>query len=268
MKISIVIPVYNDKHYLGACLEALENQTVKPFEVIVVDNNSPDGSIEIAKKYTFVTVIHEPRQGIVFARDAGFNEASGDILARIDSDSILPPDWVEKVGKAFSERTNMMAFTGAPDFYDAPMSGMLNICQVFIYQRLQRLITGTYMLWGANMALRREAWVCAKEHVSSRVDLDEDIDLSLCMHDLGHEIHFDSGLKVKASAMRGRYGLIKTASYLSSWPKDYFHHKMYFRGLLVAILSAIFVVFTSPLLLINDFINLKDHLISSHRDQS
>lgn len=268
MKISIIIPVYNDKHYLGACLKSIEEQTLKPYEVIVVDNNSNDGSVEIASNYSFVQVVQEPKQGIVFARNTGFEEATGDILARIDSDSILPANWVEKIDKAFSESPSIMAYTGAPDFYDAPMAGILNVCQVLIYQKLQRLITGTYMLWGANMALRREAWLAVKKHVSSRVDLDEDIDLTLSLHNLGYEIQFDQSLKVKASAMRGRYGLFNTVSYLSSWPRDYIHHKMYIRGLFVAILSALFVVITSPLLLFNDIIGLRDRLTSSHHDQS
>src|SRR5487761_1699776 len=97
MKISIVIPVYNEADNLSACLDAISNLEVMPYEVIVVDNNSTDNTVAIANLYDFVTVAHESRQGVVHARTKGFNLAKGDIIARIDADSVLPYDWTINV---------------------------------------------------------------------------------------------------------------------------------------------------------------------------
>src|SRR4051812_9489646 len=97
MKISIVIPVYNEAQNLDACLRAIARQTTAAYEVIVVDNNSTDGSLAVAQTFPFVTVITERRQGIVHARDRGYNAARGDIIARIDADSLLPKDWLEHI---------------------------------------------------------------------------------------------------------------------------------------------------------------------------
>src|SRR5579885_2506952 len=95
LRISLVIPAHNEESHLAACLDAVAAQTVRPFEVIVVDNNSSDATAEVARSYSFVRVVREPRQGLAFARDAGFDAARGELIGRIDADTLLPPNWVE-----------------------------------------------------------------------------------------------------------------------------------------------------------------------------
>ncbi len=92
MSISVVIPVYNQAHLTERCLVSLLENSLIAKELFVVDNNSTDRTVEIARKYSFVKVISEKHQHQVFAQAAGFNVANGDILGRIDADSILPPD--------------------------------------------------------------------------------------------------------------------------------------------------------------------------------
>src|SRR5437868_10767389 len=101
LTLSIVIPAYNEENYLKACLDSVAKQSLKPDEVIVVDNNSTDRTVEIAKRYKFVKVLYEKRQHQVFAQATGFNAAKGEILGRIDADSILSPDWAKKIIAAF-----------------------------------------------------------------------------------------------------------------------------------------------------------------------
>ncbi len=105
LSLSLVIPAYNEERHLAACLDAVSRQAVMPSEVIVVDNNSTDRTAEIARSYPFVRVVQEPRQGIVFARNAGFDAARGDIIGRIDADTIIPSDWTKHV-LAFFCRAN------------------------------------------------------------------------------------------------------------------------------------------------------------------
>jgi len=56
--ISIIIPAYNEERYLGRCLDAIAAQSVRPYEVIVVDNNSSDDTAKVAQRYPFVTLLH------------------------------------------------------------------------------------------------------------------------------------------------------------------------------------------------------------------
>lgn len=88
--VSVIIPAYNEEQCLPARPNALAAQTVKPFEVIVVDNASTDKTAEVAARYPFVTVLREPERGRVFARKAGFRHASGTILADLMPTPLYP----------------------------------------------------------------------------------------------------------------------------------------------------------------------------------
>lgn len=245
MKVSIVIPVYNEEDYLTACLEAVDKQTRKPDEVIVVDNNCTDDTLKIARRYGFVRVIKEPRQGTVFARDTGFKAAKGDILARIDADTRIPPDWTEKLLSAF-DGPDTAAVTGPPRFYDASPSWFFDSSQILFYQRFQRLLAGTYVLWGANMAIRRKVWQDVAPLCAERLDIDEDIDLSFWLHRKGLKVRYLSDLSVGASLQRGRTGLVYTARYLSTWPRDYLLHRMYMRAIIIYTLVWLMVLAALP----------------------
>lgn len=245
MKVSIVIPVYNEERWLADCLEAVAKQSSMPGEVIVVDNNSTDGTLKIARRYRFVRVIREPRQGTVFARDAGFQAAQGDILARIDADTLIPPDWVAKVAQAF-EDPDTAAVTGPPRFYDAKPAWFFDSSQVLFYQRFQRLLTGTYVLWGANMAIRRGVWRQIAPLCAERLGIDEDIDLSFCLHAKGLKIRYLPDLWAGASLQRGRTGVAYTARYLATWPRDYLLHRMYLRVIPIYVLVGLMVLAEVP----------------------
>src|SRR5579883_2638923 len=119
LHISLVIPAYNEEQYLGACLDAVAAQTVMPDEVIVVNNNSTDRTVEIAKEYPFVTLLHEKRPGLRFTRNTGMDAATGDVIGRIDADTTLSPGWCEELHKLFADSA-VHAATGSAYYYDMP----------------------------------------------------------------------------------------------------------------------------------------------------
>lgn len=199
LTLAIVIPVYNEEGYLNACLDSIVSQTIKPDEVIVVDNNSSDSSVEIASRYDFVTVLHEERQHQTFAQATGFNHARSDILGRIDADSILSPDWVKNIKNGFAVNPNVIAITGDADPYDT-YSKPLSLFFFHAYYAIARKIAGHRLLWGANMALRRDAWDEVKDKVRLKADIWEDYDLAFCLARLGSgQIIFMSGIPVGVS---------------------------------------------------------------------
>ena len=87
-------------------------QTVKPYEIIVVDNNCSDTTVDIAKCFEGIKIVSEPRQGLTYARDCGFNTATGDILARIDADTVVPKNWVERVVNEFIDNPELSGVGG------------------------------------------------------------------------------------------------------------------------------------------------------------
>lgn len=193
LTLTLVIPVYNEEDYIAFCLRSIENQSVTPDEVIVVDNNSTDKTVEIAGKFGFVKILKEPRQHQVFAQAAGFNAATSEILGRIDADSILPVDWVKNVKQALADE-NTVAVTGGPEPYDVILiRGGKFIFYTFSF--LVRVVAGHWMLWGSNCAFRRSAWQKIKGQMLMRDDIWEDYDLAMCLEKYGH-IRFLKKLKV------------------------------------------------------------------------
>lgn len=95
-KLSIIVPVYNVEKYLRKCVDSILNQTLVDFEVILIDDGSPDncGKIcdEYAKKDNRVRVIHKENGGLSSARNRGINIAKGKYITFVDSDDFLGVD--------------------------------------------------------------------------------------------------------------------------------------------------------------------------------
>lgn len=118
ISVSVVIPMHNAKHTISECLLALDQQNKRPDEVIIVDNNSKDGSYEIVKQgsksYTNLNIIlsTQIKQGPAAARNTGISLASGKIIAFIDSDCIPNKDWIRNIKKIFHEDEDLDAVGG------------------------------------------------------------------------------------------------------------------------------------------------------------
>lgn len=98
--VSVVMPIYNAEKYLAQAIESVLNQTLKEFELILVNDGSTDRSAEIceayAKKDERIQLIHQSNGGICAARNAGLKVATGEYLAFIDNDDVYLPDLLEE----------------------------------------------------------------------------------------------------------------------------------------------------------------------------
>ena len=199
LTLSIVIPVYNEQHHIAACLDAITAQTVLPHEVLVVNNNCTDQTVKIAKTYPFVRVVNEKRQGRGWARTAGFNAANGAIIGRIDADSRLASNWVERVLAQFAEDDSLFGITGLGRTYSLPhVPWFKSTLQSLVYFWFVQGTFKTVTMWGANMAVRREAWRAVKNSVcEDDAKVHEDQDISLCMAARGLKIIKDNALLVE-----------------------------------------------------------------------
>src|SRR3989344_412653 len=230
LTLAIVIPVYNEEARLSQCLDAIAAQTLKPDEVIVVDNNSTDASAEVAAQYKFVRLIHEKRQGVLFAARAGFDAANSEIIGRIDVDTRLPASWLQQVHDYFLSHPGVDAVTGNCYFYDFPLRRFFRIIHHGVYYSLQKLISGTEILWGSNMAIKRSAWRGVSAECLTRPEIPEDIDLSLHLQDKGFVIRRFPPLVAEVSLRRGNFGPVSIVSYLWPWPLTYWANKRYLQA--------------------------------------
>lgn len=100
VKVTVVIPVYNVKPYLRQCLDSIVNQTLKEIEIICVDDESTDGSLEILQEYAAkdkrIQIIKQKNAGAGAARNNGIRHATGKYLSFLDSDDFFELDMLEK----------------------------------------------------------------------------------------------------------------------------------------------------------------------------
>jgi glycosyltransferase involved in cell wall biosynthesis len=199
--LSLVVPMYNEEDYLAHCLDAIARQTIAPHEVIIVDNNSTDKTLDIAKRYPFVRILHEPEPGVLAARTRGFSAARGDIIGRIDADTILNETWVAQVLDFFTQ-SDAAAVTGPVEVYDLPFARHNYRLDNFIRRHVIRFGGRTPLLFGANMAIRRSAWQAIKRSLCVRRDLHEDIDMAIHLQQAGHRVAYDAHLRPQMSSRR------------------------------------------------------------------
>lgn len=156
-KVSLVIVAYNEEKYIGACLEhVIKNNNGKFFEIIVVDNASTDKTAEIAKSFPGVRVVREDRKGVTRARQRGFMESTGDIVANIDADTQMPKGWYDKVVEEFNKNKKLVCLSGPYIYYD------VSVWQSFLVRLYWYLAVPVYwiigyMAIGGNFAIQRDA---------------------------------------------------------------------------------------------------------------
>lgn len=120
---SIVIPAHNESASIGQTVRAVLRQSYRDFEVIVVDNLSTDDTVAqvqaLAAADTRVRVISCPTKGILYARDAGYRAAQGDIIVQLDANAFpRSTTWLTRAAHYF-ENQSVVAIAGPYDLYDA-----------------------------------------------------------------------------------------------------------------------------------------------------
>lgn len=219
LRVSIIIPAFNEESVLRQCLIAAVYQSVPAHEIIVVDNMSSDSTADIVRQVQLEfpeRPIHlhsqDQDQGLIPTRNYGLDRATGELLGRIDADSVLEPDWVEQVQRVFHD-PDVQAATGPVVYYDMPLRRFGLKADDKMRQFMLRLAKHQYhFLFGSNMALRRSAWETIRAEVCcDREDqMHEDIDLSLHLAEHHLKIKYSPHMISGMSARR-----------LQDSPKDY-----------------------------------------------
>jgi len=157
MRISLVIPAFNEEAYLGGCLDSVLASGGRFHEIIVVDNASTDGTAEVAAARPGVRVVYEAKKGLLAARQRGYQEATGDVVGYIDADTRMPKGWWQRANDVLSTRPDVVALSGPARYWDAkPWQRFFLALLWRVSAPLAYRLVG-YMIYGASFAVRRSA---------------------------------------------------------------------------------------------------------------
>jgi cellulose synthase/poly-beta-1,6-N-acetylglucosamine synthase-like glycosyltransferase len=167
-RLSFVIPAFNEDVLIGRCLEALTCEIARSgcnAEIAVVNNASTDDTANIASRFPLVRVVEEPKKGIVYARHRGFVETTGELVANLDADTVMPKGWIDTVLDEFDGNRNLVALSGPIEYYDLPgwqqalVHGTYVVAYLF-HLLLSALRVGS-VVQGGNFVIRRSSWEAA-----------------------------------------------------------------------------------------------------------
>jgi glycosyltransferase involved in cell wall biosynthesis len=169
MKISFVVPAYNEETLLKRSLPAIRDEILRAgqklgvdAEIIVVNNASTDSTREVAESIEGVQVVDEPRKGLVQARWCGFEHSSGDLVANIDADTIIPAGWLTEVMRQFEKSKTLVALSGPYVYYGVPrrvnwVVGAYYRMAYTVYLFNRFVLDVGSMLQGGNFVVKRSA---------------------------------------------------------------------------------------------------------------
>lgn len=252
--VSVVIPCLNDAVLLQRCLDSLSTQEMPADEIIVVDNGSTDDSAGIARRGG-ARVVTEPRRGITWATQSGFNAATGDILVRIDADILAPADYIARLHRAWDAAEvapgrRVIGVTGAACFELAgplaPLAGPVSALYLGAYQRAVGSALGHYPLFGTNFSVRADWWAQIRDTVDfSDPYVHEDMHLSFAVRpDETIWFQADLVLSMDDRALRGVRQLVVRFrrgfhTVFHNWREHPPHRRLAQRGLLGARLQGV-----------------------------
>jgi len=158
--ITVIVAAHNEEARLPRCLASIAAAThaAHAVEVILVDNNSTDATAAVGRA-AGARVIAEPRPGAVFAKEAGVAAARAPLVAVLDADSVCPPDWLDKIARAFAADARLVGLSGPARYTSARRWVYVVMWLWYSYWKiLQRLAGTAFYAVGTNVAFRRDAY--------------------------------------------------------------------------------------------------------------
>ena len=217
IKISIVVPAFNEEELISDCLNYLINQDTNiNYEIIVVDNNSRDKTFQVVRKIIQknkkkrIKLLKELERGVSCARQKGFESAQGEIIISTDADSKVPRNWLHKIVNNFKKYPEIAAVGGPYDFYD----------ETFLIKVLRKPITKISIFldkmcgWGKNHFPGANFAIFKKDFqevggFDKSLYFGEDLELSIRLHKANKKILFDKKMIISVASRRYKSHIIK-----------------------------------------------------------
>ena len=205
MKISVVIPAYNEEKYIGKTLESIKklDPGEHKLEILVIDGDSTDKTAQIAKSHGAI-VHHEPHRGIGFARQHGIKHAKGEIIAFTDADTIVSKDWLLR-HIAILNKPGVVLSLGVFSLYDSsfPYYQFMNYFLAPVMW-ISNKVFKVPMAVGQNMAFWKQRGLDIGGF-NQDLKLAEDFDFAVRMKRVG-KVVFSYNLCVESSGRRSQEG--------------------------------------------------------------
>lgn len=209
IRISFVIPTYNEENYIRRCLDAIIKEIGgrEGYEIIVADNNSTDKTCEIiAREYPSVQLIHESRRGANSAREAGFAASKGTLVAFLDADTELGEGWINRAERAFAKDPKLVCLSGPFIYYDLPLAAralvqLFYIGTYLVYLVNNFIVRDTSMIQGGTEIVRRDALQKIGGHNVALTFYGDDADLARRLRRVG-KVRWSFAFSMRSSGRR------------------------------------------------------------------
>lgn len=198
---TVIIPCKNEEALIQQCLSSIVNQsTKKSYEIIVVDGNSTDKTLEIAKGFS-VKIIKDSLPGKCNGLQTAIKYAKGEILCFTEADCKIPSNWLERINNDFISHKKSIAVVGLITFYNSTFF-YKSLAKIFlpICMYIFKIFFRTYPFRTSNFAVYRQSMEKVGGFNTNTKEL-YDVDLSFRIKNLGR-IVFDSDLIVETSDRR------------------------------------------------------------------
>lgn len=247
MKVSLLVPCYNEEKLIEKCVLSCLNQTRKFDNLVFIDDSSTDRTPEILARYADKIIIKRTPKNSgnkSYAQEYGWKFITGDIVATTDADTILDPNFAEEIVKDFLD-SNVAAVAG---YVRSAPYNWLTLCRAFDYALGQNLhkLAQSYMNYifvmpGAASAFRADVF---RKHIKFDHDtITEDLDFTYQLHRKGFKISYNRNafsftqdpttLKAYINQMRRWYG--------GGWQNLIKHHKIALHPVKALELSLIYI---------------------------
>lgn len=217
IKISVVVPAFNEEKIISDCLRHLIKQDTDIFyEIIIVDNNSTDKTSQVVKDFINkhkdkkIIILKEEKRGVAHARQKGFEKAQGEIIASTDADSRVHKDWLSYIINSFKKYPDISALAGPYDFYD----------ETILIKILRKPVTEISIImdkicgWGKNHVPGANFAIYKKDFeevggFDEKLHFGEDLELSIRLHRAGKIIFFDKKMNISVASRRYKGHIIE-----------------------------------------------------------
>lgn len=205
LKTSLIVPVYNEEHYIPKLIESIRKSTVKPDEILFCDNGSTDASVQVIKTLGTglpIRILREKQKGITRTVERLWRQAKGDLILKVDADSVLPKHWIQNAIAHFTGNPRLMACTGTILASDGgPVHTALLNLGYRASMPVYKLVKKHHLLFGPNSAFRRSALASVNGYTWHTDGLDDQV-ISQKLYDAGYKTAVFADMYMYHSARR------------------------------------------------------------------